>query len=273
MSKRRISENYDDLNIVPQGYNVYSASEMSSFRHMRVKIDSISDQPVMFLSVDELKLCEIINMVDDFTGLYHKCEETKQSEVRRLIQKYPESTYFKPLKYSNQIIEIPINSNGNNNIQLLYNDNFPFRRDHNISLRVNMANFMEHISSYRNFKRLIIKNSKIKIVPNYLDISQCDTSLATFSLNCIIYSKDDPNIFFCSKLSENCLDSSNIFLLQKRLWFIMKNELNINDQISSILMKDLISIFDNMDQIELIVSVDNQLNVRILNILHSYYTT
>lgn len=286
MSKRRAedscSENYDlDTDMSP----IMNKSGSNSLRSIRLKnqlnpnSSRALQQQVIFSKYDEVVLYELLCFLDDNKddNMYIP-NELRKKLVVEYLQQFPESNYLKPLRYTNQIIEIPIFSNVCSiPPKLYYNENFPFRREPT-SLSVNIEKFISNISNYSNLRKLIVKNAKIKIIPNSFTIYNNDNDQISFCFDCCLYGMDN-NCSTHSTIDESILEGSNILLSHKNIWLIIfniiKTESESQERITfllNLIFTNLSNIFNMMENIDVVVSVNGNHDFKISHILHHYYT-
>lgn len=281
MSKRKAEEEYgcDDASII-------SASD--SFRSIRTRTENSSSTNIHHHQVEyenihsnEYILFEILSILDNQVGQYDI--NLRKSEISAFMNQYPETNYIKPLRYSNQVIEIPICSNSNNSTpEVVFNENFPFRRDFT-SVRVNIDTFLNHSSNYRNFTKVIVNGCKIKIVPSSISINYTGgpgdlDNPGRFSVGCMIVGTKHDRCFY-STLTESVLESSNILLSQPHVWLFVINKLlndsryvNLRGPLTNLIFKHFVNIFQKIETCDIVCSIDENGKLSIFNILHNYYT-
>lgn len=180
----------------------------------------------------------------------------------------------KRLKYTNQIIEIPIYPKP---IVIKYNSNFPFIREP-MSLSVQCDKFLANPYNYQLFNKIILKNATIVPLMHTLQIILNPNTQLSFTLDCYIVSENKSSIE--SQLNENVFDAANIIFELPELWRFGYCYINSDTELRDADKVLLISeywrnfklMFSEMSNLDLLVSV-KQDKVHIHNILHHHYTS
>lgn len=182
-------------------------------------------------------------------------------------------TEIKRLKYTNQIIEIPLYPKP---INIKYNSNFPFIREP-MSLSVQCDKFITNPEKYQTFNKIILKNSTIVPLMHTLQLSKNINSHLAFTINCYIVSQNNTSII--AELNEAVFDAANIMFESPEMWTFGYRYINFDTELRDADKVLLISeywrnfklLFCEMTNLDLVVSVKHD-KVRILNILHHHFT-
>lgn len=206
-------------------------------------------------------------------------EMETRAQMTKLLDEFPESSTVPSLKYANQMIEIPIfDALCNDVFTLKYNESFPFLREP-MSISVQGDSFVENVSSYTCFKKIILKSVKIQPCVETLNIMHDDLGIPHFYMSCFIITENGLRIQ--SLLNDQLLQSSNILLRMQHVWYIgseaIKRDVCLTTDDKTILINELwgnfARCFHMMDIIDVAVNVTSSDNiVAITNILHCYFT-
>lgn len=273
MSKRRNYDFDDDENENPEGAThrsigmIKKLSVNNNCRHEEIVDPSI------------LEICQILKTIDSLKG-FNSDPESFKDLANNLLLQFPDKGNYNALKYTNQLIEIPLNLNCDVNpsdLELYYYENFPFVREP-MSISSDVIYFIENLNTFTHFKKIILKGCKLKIIPETMSLNQDEYGQNLFVVECLIYSSDGRTIK--TVINNKVLSSANILFDKENLWNlvfrIIENDENINLENQRLLLSrfciNLYKCFEKMENIEVGVTVDSNLNVTILNILHNYYT-
>lgn len=268
MSKRRNSHNDQYVH-----YNSTGLSKKQYFANTTNSVEELENPTIS-------KICQILMKIDKLKSDLN-IYSTNQYKEKALIlsEKFPETNNINMLKYTNQLIEIPLNiNNEKESLKLNYYENFPFVREP-MSIGSDINYFIENVNSFINFKKIILKNARLKIIPESMVMkSKNDINDYLFSVNCLIYSSD--NKYISTFITSDILISSNILFENANLWklifYIIQNDENISLDKQKLLICEFIDnlyqCFELMENIELGVTVNRNHDIHITNILHNYYT-
>lgn len=214
------------------------------------------------------------------------------AKTKTILDAYPERQ-FPMLHYQNQVIEIPLLGE----INLSYNENFPYRREP-ISISTDVDYFLDNLDSFKIFKKVMIKNCHLIIIPdsfkNIYRCNQCSyiydyrehhaheldilpTSLLSFQ--CQISSNNNSEQFLQCPITEETLRFSNILLQKSNIW----NGINAIISAAPILQEhkrklnfkcfqNLFKCFQLLQNINIAVNVNSNGEVTVSNIFHDYFT-
>jgi hypothetical protein len=218
-------------------------------------------------------LVDLLKIINNYKKIQND-ENELNGKAMSLLHEFPENSNIKMLKYTNQIIEISIF----NKQHLYHNTNFPFLREP-MSISVQSDVFANNIASYRCFKKIILKNIKIEPILSTLELYNDRLGQITFQMKCFIRCNNG-GLVLESLIDNKILESANIIFNMPNIWYISymlisnDSNLNNNDKINLIqeIWKNLSLCFQEMNDIEVAVTVDNENVIKIANILHCYYT-
>lgn len=221
-------------------------------------------------------VCKVLQAVDKLKGVGGENFDRYKTKAKCLLEQFPEDDQIPPLKYTNQMVEIPLLCDSE--LKLYYYENFPFVREP-MSISTSVEYFCENISSFTHFKKIILKNARLRIVPDSMGmVFNSNTKRKEIAASCLILSPNGNKA--PSFVTNEVFSAANILLEQPHLWQIAY-ELIVNDENLSLvdkrlflsrLWRNLCQCFELMENIELGVTVDRDCQVRISTILHSYYT-
>lgn len=268
MSKRRNSHN--------DQYECYNNSAISKKQNFVNPINNFEELEDPTIS----KICQILMKIDQFKNDFNIANTNHYKEkALYLLEKFPETNNINTLKYTNQLIEIPLNiTDEKENLKLHYYENFPFIREP-MSIGSDINYFIENVDSFSHFKKIILKNARLKIIPESMVMYKKNhINDYLFSVNCLIYTSDDK--YISTLITSDILISSNILFENANLWkllfYIIQNDENISLDNQKLLIGNFINnlyqCFELMENIELGVTVNRNHDIHITNILHNYYT-
>lgn len=221
-------------------------------------------------------VCKVLRAVDELKGVWVDSVDRYKSRAKCLLEQYSEDSQVPPLKYTNQMVEIPLSCDSE--MKLHYYENFPFVREP-MSISTSVEYFSENMSSFTHFKKIILKNARLRIVPDSMGmVFNPNTKRKEIAASCLILSPNGNNA--TSIVTNDVLSAANILLEQPRIWRIAYEVIEKDENLSLVdkrlflsrLWGNLCRCFELMDEIELGVTVDRDCQVRISTILHSYYT-
>lgn len=265
MSKRR--SDYDETCL-----DSYRSSRSEKKASLRSVFNTVEESE----NLSVIAVCKVLATIDSLKGQSHDSIDRYRENACYLLQKFPENDCTPLLKYTNQMVEIPLFVDSE--LQLHYYEKFPFVREP-MSISTSVEYFTENMLSFTHFKKIILKNARLRIAPDSLGMMfNSGKNRKEIVASCIIISPNGRNIQ--SVITEDVLSSANILFEQPHLWRIsyeiIENDENLGqvekNQLLGQVWWNLCRCFDLMDSIELGVTVDKEHRVRICNILHNYYT-
>lgn len=286
MSKRRASFNEDDCSA--EGSSIRSAKINRTVSSVST-VDQDHHHQNEDLSFSQTIISHILTRIDVLSNI----EPIDIPFRTELVLDFFDERQFPMLHYQNQLIEIPLTGE----IQLSYNQNFPYRRDP-VSISTDVDYFLENLASFKIFKKVMIKNCHMFAIPNTIkNVYKCNqcgliseklgvhdheeniepTSLIKFQCQ-ITSSNNSLKILECP-ITEDTLRFSNILLEKSHLWNAISGLISAA-QISPLQKSELefecfhnlFSCLQKMDNINIAVNVNSDGQVIVNNIFHDYFT-
>lgn len=273
MSKRRLDHEDEE------DYEVSYNRTIGSGKKATINASFTNEEEIENPTI--ITICKILHAIDTFKGLedpYYLDYTRYKPRSEDLLIRYPENNEINQLKYTNQLIEIPIfiDEGDYSDFQLYHNKNFPFIREP-MSIGTTLAGLMENRLKFKHFRRINIKNAKLRLINDSILVELVNNK-REFMARCMIC--DEYGREIDALVTSQLLMASNILFERQNLWE-MFFDLVENDEDISIFDKRLMinkfcsnlnKCFDLMEDIDLALTVNHDGTIVIENILHSYYT-
>ncbi|AWU75266.1 hypothetical protein CAS74_003608 [Pichia kudriavzevii] len=268
MSKRRSDE--DDFS---DGVSITSLKSSRSKISLTQSADSLFSNVNQYVDPNTLELCRVIQFIEFFKGNVVGDDEVRLRALK-ILEKTPDPSITKTLKYNNQTVELPILGE---EFQLEYNSTFPFLREP-MSISVQCSELLSNTNNYRCFKKIILKNSTLKPILPSIEFYYDTYSQLRFRLQCLLCDSSE-NQVLCI-LTDSLLLASNILLRMPHIWYISyellksDNSLNLSDKRELIcrIWKNLEVLFRKAQNLEVVVKVDPTGAIQVTDLLHNYFT-